>query len=102
MLINKFTLGVTVILVNVGRKNYISYEEKGKPSSEKYNFSLSFPFIHPTPGVFNLLRSRANLHLSYNPAGRSHCRLQNHHGYIKHHHRIMNGSPVDVGEVPMT
>ena len=39
------------------------------------------------PGVFNLLSSRANLHLSYNPAGRSHCRLQNHHGYIKHHHR---------------
>ena len=38
-------------------------------------------------GVFNLLSSRANLHVSYNPAGRSHCRLQNHHGYIKHHHR---------------
>ena len=28
-------------------------------------------------GVFNLLSSRANLHLSYNPADRSHCRLQN-------------------------
>ena len=36
--------------------------------------------------VFSLFRSRANLHLSYNPAGRSHCRLQNHQ-YIKHHHR---------------
>ena len=53
-------------------------------------------------GVFNLLSSRANLHLSYNPAGRSHCRLQNHPGYIKHHDRGMGGSPGDVGEVPMT
>ena len=52
-----------------------------------------------TPGVFNLLSSRANLHLSYNPAGRSHSRLQNHHGYIKYHHRSMGGSPGDVGEV---
>ena len=34
-------------------------------------------------GVFNLLSSRANLHLSCNPAGRSHCRLQNHE-HIKH------------------
>ena len=34
--------------------------------------------------VFNLLSS-------YNPAGRSHCRLQNHHEYIKHHHRGMGG-----------
>ena len=47
-------------------------------------------------GVFNLLSSRANLHLSYNPAGRS------HHGYIKHHHGGMGGSSGDVGEVPMT
>ena len=53
-------------------------------------------------GVFNLLSSRANLHLSYNPAGRIHCRLQNHYGYIKHHHRGMGGSSGDVGEVPMT
>ena len=53
-------------------------------------------------GVFNLLRERANLHLSYNLAGRSHCRLQNHHGYIKHHHRGISDSPGDVGEVPMT
>ena len=53
-------------------------------------------------GVFNLLSSRSNLHLSCNPAGRSHCRLQNHHGYIKHHHRGMGGSPGDVGEVPLT
>ena len=51
------------------------------------------------PDVFNLLGSRANLHLSYNPAGRSHCRLQNHHGNIKHHHSSMGGSPGDVGEV---
>ena len=49
-------------------------------------------------GVFNLLSSRANLHLSYNPAGRSHCRIKNHHRYIKHHHRGMGGSPGDVGE----
>ena len=46
-------------------------------------------------GVSTLLSSRANLHLSYNPVGRSHCRLQNHHGY---HHRGMGGSPGDVGE----
>ena len=53
-------------------------------------------------GVFNLLNSRFNLHLSYKPAGRSHCRLQNHHGYtIKHNHRDIGGSPGDVGEVPM-
>ena len=52
-------------------------------------------------GVFNLLSSRANLHVSYNHAGRSHCRLQNHHGYIKHHHRGIGGSPGDVNEVPM-
>ena len=49
------------------------------------------------PGVFNLLSSRANLHLSYNSAGRSHCSLQNHHGYIKQH-RGKAGSPGDVGE----
>ena len=52
-------------------------------------------------GGFNLLSLKANLHLSYNPVGRSHCRLQNHHGYIKHHHRGMRGSPGDVGEVLM-
>ena len=51
-------------------------------------------------GVFNLLSSRANLHFSHNPAGCSHCRLQNDHEYIKHHHRGMGGSPGDVGEVP--
>ena len=53
-------------------------------------------------GVSNLLSSRANLHLSYNPGGRSHCRFQNHHGYIRHYHRGMGGSPGDIGEVPMT
>ena len=53
-------------------------------------------------GVFNLLSSRANLNLSYNPAGRSHCRLQNHCGYIKHHHRGMGSTPGDVDEVPIT
>ena len=57
---------------------------------------------HFRTGVFNLLSSRANLHLSYNPAGRSHCILQNHHEYIKHHHRGMSGSPGDEGEVSMT
>ena len=54
-----------------------------------------FSFCPPsTTGVFNLLSSRANLHLSYNPAGRSHCRLQNHHvyRYIKPHHRGMGGT----------
>ena len=55
-----------------------------------------------SPGVFNLLSSRANFHLSYNPAGRSHCRLQNHIGYIKHQHRGMGGSPGDEGEVTLT
>ena len=45
------------------------------------------------------MSSRANLHLSYKPAGRSHCRLQKYHGYIKHHHRGMGGSPDDLGEV---
>ena len=39
------------------------------------------------PVVFNLFRSRANLILSHILAGRGHCRLQNHHGYIKHHNR---------------
>ena len=53
-------------------------------------------------GVFNLLSSRANLHLSHNPAGRNHCRIQNNQRYIKHPHRGMAGSPGDVGEVPMT
>ena len=53
-------------------------------------------------GIFNLLSSRANLHLSYNPPGRSHCRLQNDHGYIKHHHRGMGGSQSEIDEVPMT
>ena len=61
--------------------------------------SVCIPF---TPGVFNFLSSRANLHLSYNPAGRSNCRLQNHHENIKHHHRDMGGSPGGVREVPMT
>ena len=46
------------------------------------------------------MRSRANLQLSYNPAARSHCRLQNHHECIKHHHRGMDGSPGDVGKAP--
>ena len=51
------------------------------------------------PGVFSRSTLRVNLQLSYNPAGRSHYRLQNHHGYIiKHHHRGMGGSPGDVGE----
>ena len=64
-------------------------------------------FLHPTPvlsskqGVFNLLSSRANFHVSHNPAGRSHSRLQNHHEH-KHHHRGVGGSPGDVGEVCMT
>ena len=58
--------------------------------------------IGPRSGLFNLLSSRTNLHLSYNPAGRSHCRLQNHHEHIKHHHRGMGGSPGDVREVPVT
>ena len=58
--------------------------------------------IDSRTGVFNLLSSRANLRLSYNPAGRIHCKLQNHYGYMKHHHRGMGGSPGDVGEVPMT
>ena len=53
-------------------------------------------------GVFNLLSSRANLYISYKPAGRSHCRLQNHHGYIKPHHSGMGGQPGDVAEVPMS
>ena len=53
-------------------------------------------------GVFNLLSSRANLHLSYNPAGRSHCGLQNDHEHIKHYHTGMGVSPGDVDEVPMT
>ena len=35
-------------------------------------------------GVFNLFGPRANLHLSYKPAGRSHYSLQNLHRYIKH------------------
>ena len=56
-------------------------------------FEVSF-----IPGVFNLLSSRANIHLSYNPAGRGHCRLQNRHGYIKHDDRGMGGSPGDIGE----
>ena len=47
------------------------------------------------------MSSRANLHLSCNPAGRSHCTSQNHE-YFKHHHRGMGGSPGDVGEVHMT
>ena len=59
-----------------------------------------FAAISSIAGVFNLLSSRANLHLSYNPAGRSHCSVQYHHGHIKHH-RGMGGSPGDVGEVPM-
>ena len=68
-------------------------------------FFFFYRFLHPLSyraGVFNLLSSRANLHLSYNPARRSHCRLQNHHGYINNHHRGMGGTPGDVGEVLMT
>ena len=57
---------------------------------------------NPNTRVFDLLSSRTNLHLSSNPACRNHWRLQNHHGYIKHHHRGMGGSPGDVGEVSMT
>ena len=70
-------------------------------------WALGRKMISPThlyliPDVFNFLSSRANLHLSHNPAGRSHCKLQIHHGYIKHHHVDMGGSPGVVGEVPMT
>ena len=39
-------------------------------------------------GVFNLLSSRTNLHLSCNPAGRSHCRLQNHHEHLQGHGQL--------------
>ena len=52
----------------------------------------SVPSSSSRTGVFKLLSSRANLHLSYNPAGRSHCRLQNHHGYIKHHYSGIGGA----------
>ena len=68
---------------------------------QKVKYLLRFlPHVYRAE-VFNLLSSRANLHLSYNPAGRIHCRLQNNRGYIKHHHRGMGGSPGDIGEVPM-
>ena len=90
---------------------YILDFENRKYTKFQFNWSISirdnnlislpefdFPLM---AGFFNLLSSRANLHLSYNPAGRSHCRLKNHHGYIKHHHRGMGGSPGDVGEVPI-
>ena len=70
------------------------------------NLASTSPWAHMTcngntsrAGVFNLLSSRANLHLSYNPVGRSHCELQNHHGYI---YRGMGGSQGDIGEVTMT
>ena len=53
-------------------------------------------------GIYNFLSYTANLKLSYNPAGRIHCRLQNHIGYIIHHLRGVGGSLADVGEVPMT
>ena len=65
------------------------------PPADFCNFGLE-------QGSSTFLSSRANLHLSYNPASHSHCKLQNHHGYIKHHHRGMDGSPGDVGELPMT
>ena len=52
-------------------------------------------------GSSTFFRLRANIHLSYNQVGRSHCRLQNHHGNIEHHHRGMGSSPGDVGEVYM-
>ena len=38
------------------------------------------------------MSSKANLHLSYNTAGRSLCRLQNHHEHNKHRHRGMGGA----------
>ena len=40
------------------------------------------PWLGSILGVFNLFRSKANLGLSYNPAGRSHCRLQNYHSLL--------------------
>ena len=86
------------------RRNFFKVsEEKVVTGSQVWTVGLSStkPRFR-IAGVFNPLSSRANLHLSYNPAGRSHCRLQNHHGIIKHHHRGMGGSPGDVGEVPMT
>ena len=70
-------------------------------SSKDHQISYNSSERSSRTGVFNLLSLRANLHLSYNPVGRSHCRLQNHHGYIKHHHKGMGGSPGDVGEVPI-
>ena len=71
-------------------------------SDENSNYLVCWQKIFLYGRGLNLLSSRANLHLSYNPAGRSHCTLQNHHGYIKHDHREMGGSPGDVGEVSMT
>ena len=72
--------------------------------SLNFFFKMYFLAVSQSPiqGVFNLLSSRVNLHLSYNPVGRSRCRLQNHPGYIKHHHRGMGGLPGDIHEVPMT
>ena len=46
----------------------------------EFTVDCSMVYHWANPGVFNLLSSRANLHVSYNPAGRSHCTLQNHHG----------------------
>ena len=79
------------------------YHSCGELSDARHSSSsLGWIQLPSRSGVFNLLSSRANLHLSYNPAGRSHCRLKNDHGYIKHHHRGLSGSPDDVDEMPMT
>ena len=84
----------------LGLQNVYYCEQDNDPKNSADNTVFGVGLC--TTGVVNLLSSRANLHLSYNPAGRSHCRLQNHHKHIKHHHRGMGGSPGDVGEVHMT
>ena len=86
--------GADVVSICKGSAELIPKQEGSKTTSGET------ACLYSNTGVFNLLSSRANLHHSCNPAGRSHCRLLNHE-HIKHHHRGMCGSPGDVHEVPM-
>ena len=78
----KTTMASLLLSPHENEQMNISVYEMDVSFSKRFYLFGVYQGIWTTPRVFNLLSSRANLHLSYNPAGRSHCRLQNHHAYI--------------------
>ena len=65
--------GDNAIRESTARKWFSRFKE------DRFDISDTPVSGRPSAGVFNLLSSRANLDLSYNPAGRSHLHLHHRH-----------------------